>query len=83
MKRTKTYRRPALEFNLRETDRLPHEGVHSLYHIQGGKGIIVHSHECPAADLAAAKRQLENMWQILAPLSAQELAAADREQLKK
>ena len=78
MKRTKTYTRPALEFELRKTDWLPHEGVHCRYHIQGGKGVIVHSPECPAADLAAAKRQLENMWRVLAPETGK-LAASDTE----
>ncbi len=79
MKRTKTYTRPALEFDLKETDRLPNElGVHCLYHIKAGRGVIVHSPECPAADLAAAKTQLENMWRVLAPETGN-LAASDTE----
>ena len=77
MKRTKSSTMRELEFDLRETDRLPNElGVHCLYHIQAGRGVIVHSPECPAADLAAAKAQLENMWRVLAPATGN-LAARD------
>ena len=79
MKRSKTYKRPALEFDLKKTDQLPNKlGVHCLYHIQEGRGVIVHSPECPAADLAAAKEQLENMWRVLAPETGN-LAAVDTE----
>ena len=79
MKRSKSNTRRELEFDLRETDRLPNErGVHCLYHIQEGRGVIVHSPECPAADLAAAKEQLENMWRVLAPETGN-LAAVDTE----
>ncbi len=78
MKRTKSSTRPALEFELRKTDRLPHAGVHCYYYIKGDKGVIVHSPDCPAADLAAAKTQLENMWRVLAPETGN-LAAVDTE----
>ncbi len=79
MKRTESNTKRELEFDIRKTDRLPNElGVHCLYHIQAGRGVIAHSHECPAADLAAAKAQLENMWRILAPETGN-LAAADME----
>jgi hypothetical protein len=79
VKRTESNTKRELEFDLRETDRLPNElGVHCLYHIQAGRGVIAHSPECPAADLAAAKAQLENMWRVLAPETGN-LAAADTE----
>ncbi len=61
MKRTKSNTKRELEFDLRETDRLPNElGVHCLYHIQAGRGVIVHSPDCPAADMAVARGQLKN-----------------------
>ncbi len=81
MKRSKPYRKPALEFDLHVDDRLPHEfGFHCLYRIHCGKGLIIHSPNCPAADMAFAKAQLERVWRGEAPLLGADGAAA-REQL--
>ncbi len=72
MKRTKSSTRRELEFDLHVNEKLPHEGVHCLFGISGGRGRIVHSPECPAVDMAFAKAQLESAWQGVEPLSVEE-----------
>ncbi len=76
MKRTKSSTRRELEFDLRVDDRLPQElGFHCLYRIHCGKGLIIHSPNCPAADMAFAKAQLESVWHGVEPLSVEEFLA--------
>lgn len=63
-KRRNAEARPGLEFDPRESDQLPHEGVNCFYLIQtDGTGVVVHSKNCPAADPAAAKGQPKAVWQ--------------------
>ena len=48
-----------LEFELHVSEELPLDGTHCVGRVQGGRGLIVHSHECPEADLAAMRSMLE------------------------
>ncbi len=81
MKRSKTHTRPALEFDLHVDDRLPDElGFHCLYRIEAGRGVIVHSPNCPAVDMAFAKAQLESARQGVEPLSVEEFLSVYTEE---
>jgi len=63
-KRRHTEARPGLEFDPRKSDQPPHEGANCFYLIQtDGTEVVVHSKNCPAADLAAAKGQPGAVWQ--------------------
>jgi len=49
-----------LEFDLFVSEELPIDGTHCVGRVQGeGRGQIVHSRECPEADLAAMRAMLE------------------------
>ncbi len=49
-----------LEFELHVSEELPLDGTHCVGRVQGkGRGVIVHSRECPEADLAAMRAMLE------------------------
>jgi hypothetical protein len=48
-----------LEFELVVSDDLPLDGTHCVGRVHDGRGTIVHSHECPEADLAALRSMLE------------------------
>jgi hypothetical protein len=48
-----------LEFELVVSDDLPLDGTHCVGRVQGGRGLIVHCHECPEADLAAMRSMLD------------------------
>jgi len=64
MEQTEGHAKRVLEFDLRETDALPKNGAHCTYRfLNDGKGVIFHSPDCPASDLAEAKEQLEKVWQ--------------------
>ena len=49
----------SLEFDLYASDELPLNGTHCVGRVHEGRGTIVHSHECPEADLAALRAMLE------------------------
>jgi hypothetical protein len=59
MERTETKARRALEFELDVSDDLPFEGTHCIGRVHEGKGQIVHSRECPEAEMAALRAMLE------------------------
>ena len=80
MKRSKPYTRPALEFDIHVTKKLPDYGMHCIFRLHGGRGKIFHSPECPAAEITWGKAQLERVWRGEAPLLGADGAAA-REQL--
>jgi len=48
-----------LEFDLFVSEGLPIDGTHCVGRVQGGRGVIVHSLECPDADMAAMRAMLE------------------------
>jgi len=49
-----------LEFDLFVSEGLPIDGTHCVGRVQGkGRGVIVHSQECPEEDLAAMRAMLE------------------------
>jgi hypothetical protein len=49
----------SLEFDLYASDDLPLDGTHCVGRVHEGRGTIVHSRECPEADLAALRNMLE------------------------
>ena len=48
-----------LEFELHVSEELPLDGTHCVGRVTGSRGLIVHSRECPEADLAAMRAMLE------------------------
>ena len=48
-----------LEFELSVSDDLPLEGTHCVGRVHEGKGQIVHSRDCPEAEMAALRAMLE------------------------
>jgi (p)ppGpp synthase/HD superfamily hydrolase len=59
MERTETKARRALEFDLYPSDDLPLDGTHCVGRVHDGRGTIVHSHDCPEAEMAALRAMLE------------------------
>jgi hypothetical protein len=59
MERTETSAKRELEFDLFPSDDLPLDGTHCVGRVHDGRGTIVHSHECPEADLAELRSMLE------------------------
>jgi len=59
VRQTETSAKRGLEFDLFPSEDLPLDGTHCVGRVQGGRGMIVHSHECPEADLTAMRAMLE------------------------
>ena len=59
MERIETSAKRGREFDLFPSDDLPLDGTHCVGRVHEGRGTIVHSHECPEADMAALRSMLE------------------------
>jgi (p)ppGpp synthase/HD superfamily hydrolase len=55
----RTEGKQGLEFELAVSEDLPLEGSHCIGRVHEGKGQIVHSRECPEAEMAALRAMLE------------------------
>jgi (p)ppGpp synthase/HD superfamily hydrolase len=54
-----TEAKQGLEFELAVSDDLPFEGTHCIGRVHKGRGLIVHSRDCPEAEMAALRAMLE------------------------